>query len=210
MGFGRYSELRIFSKLEFSVALFLVNRKIAGKPLPNVVPDELLVSLKQEPVASHSSTVGSSSLESQPQHQQQQRQVSDIQNSSVPVQSQSIAKSKSSIDDLVDIFGSSDAAASNTPTSAPQVKPELVQRASSSDLSHAEVPRIRNTLTGSFKPTSSFGQSLMQQQETRHQSLSSNLASPVEERNKFKACLLVKEQFLLNLSNNRNLSIMKR
>ena len=173
-----------FSKLEFSVALFLVNRKIAGKPLPNVVPDELLVSLKQEPVASHSSTVGSNSLESQPQpqHQQQQRQVSDIQNSSVPVQSQSIAKSKSSIDDLVDIFGSSDAAASNTPTSAPQVKPELVQRASSSDLSHAEVPRIRNTLTGSFKPTSSFGQSLMQQQETRHQSLSSNLASPVEEK----------------------------
>ena len=102
--------------MEFSVALFLVNRKIAGKPLPNVVPDELLVSLKQEPVASHSSTVGSSSLESQPQpqHQQQQRQVSDIQNSSVPVQLQSIAKSKSSIDDLVDIFGSSDAAASNT------------------------------------------------------------------------------------------------
>ena len=76
-----------FFQIEFSVALFLVNRKIAGKPLPNVVPDELLVSLKQEPVASHSSTVGSSSLESQPQHQQQQRQVSDIQNSSVPVQS---------------------------------------------------------------------------------------------------------------------------
>ena len=174
----------IFSKLEFSVALFLVNRKITGKPLPNVVPDELLVSLKQE-------SAGSSTLESQPHQQQQQQQqqqlqqqrpVSDIQNSSVPAQSQAIAKSKSSIDDLVDIFGSSNAVANNTPSSAPQAKPELVQRVSSSELSHTEAPRIRNTLTGSFKPTSSFGQSLMQQQDTRHQSLSSNLASPVEEK----------------------------
>lgn len=36
----------LFTKLEFSIALFLVNRKASGKSLPNVIPDSLISSIK--------------------------------------------------------------------------------------------------------------------------------------------------------------------
>ncbi|RCK63512.1 EH domain-containing and endocytosis protein 1 [Candida viswanathii] len=179
----------IFTQLEFSIALFLVNRKIAGKSLPNVVPDELLSSLKQPstPAANSQFTQATSPAPQPPQL----RNVSEAQNQGFappPVQQQS--KPKSSMDDLADIFG---AAATTTTTAAttagaaasaspaPTPAGHLIQaRVSSSDLSHNELPKVRTTLTGSFKPTSTFGQSLMQKQQPLS-NLSSNLASPVEE-----------------------------
>ncbi|KAI5968317.1 hypothetical protein CANMA_002533 [Candida margitis] len=108
----------LFTKLEFSIALFLVNRKASGKNLPNVIPDSLISSIK---------VLGSKPSAEPP------------------------ARSKSSMDDLVDIFGS--------PSPQPQpTAPKLEHGLSSSDLSYATKPR----LTSSFKPTSSFGQTLLQ------------------------------------------------
>ncbi|KAI5954534.1 hypothetical protein KGF54_002309 [Candida jiufengensis] len=129
-----------FTKLEFGIALFLVNRKVTGHNLPNVIPESLINSLKSSP---------------QPSQQQQQQTKANDTRSPPPSQ----YKPKSSIDDLADIFGTS----SPQPT-APSKQHELQQRASSSDLSHGELPKVRSTLTGSFKPTSTFGQTLLQQQ----------------------------------------------
>lgn len=119
----------LFTKLEFSIALFLVNRKASGKSLPNVIPDSLISSIK--------------SIGSKP----------------VPPPT----KVKSSMDDLVDVFGSP----SPQPQSQPAAPPQLQERASSSDLSHSTKPR----LTSSFKPTSTFGQSLLNQQSPKQEEI---------------------------------------
>ncbi|KAL6451064.1 hypothetical protein SBY92_001315 [Candida maltosa Xu316] len=176
----------IFNKLEFSIALFLVNRKLAGKSLPNIVPDELLTSLKQSPVPE----VHTSSVASTPSAQP--RTVSEVNKGLAPPQAPASARAKSSMDDLVDIFGSAPASAnasgvvnagttdSPAPFSAPPPQAQLQQRSSSSDLVHGDLPKVRTTLTGSFKPTSTFGQSLLQQQQ-QHSS-PQPVASPVEEK----------------------------
>lgn len=180
----------IFTKLEFSIALFLVNRKIAGKALPNVVPDELVSSLRQAstPAAgSQFSQVTSPQPQPQQQQQPQQRSASEINRGLIPPQVQLQSKPKSSMDDLADIFGASATAPTATTVASSSPAPPapagfgLEQRPSSSDLSHGELPKVRTTLTGSFKPTSTFGQSLMQKQQTQSIS-SSNLASPAEEK----------------------------
>ncbi|KAK6455575.1 uncharacterized protein RJT20DRAFT_128858 [Scheffersomyces xylosifermentans] len=159
----------IFTPLEFSIALFLVNRKLAGGKLPNIVPHSLVESLKESPqarpvqkaVSTGSQPISSASTEI-PQQQQSNFQIP--------------AKPKSAMDDLVDIFGSSapspvPAATSLTPSEI-ATPPKVQPRSTSSDLtpSSAEVPR---TLTGSFRPTSNFGQSLMHKQ---------TLISPREEK----------------------------
>ncbi|CAK9436911.1 uncharacterized protein LODBEIA_P14320 [Lodderomyces beijingensis] len=150
-----------FTKLEFGIALFLVNRKVAGKSLPNIVPESLLASLR-------------SSAKPPPFTQENNKNNNNDNNDNnalgsapqPPRSSETSTRGKSSIDDLVDIFGSASpqpgaAAAAVAPTKQHQ----LQQRASSSDFTNTEaVPKVRSTLTGSFKPTSSFGQSLMQAQ----------------------------------------------
>lgn len=125
----------LFTKLEFSIALFLVNRKTSGKNLPNVIPDSLITSIK---------SVGSKPSEAPPP-----------------------ARVKSAMDDLVDVFGSPSPqpAASPQPATSAQPAATLQQRVSSSDLSHSTKPR----LTSTFKPTSSFGQSLMNQQQPKQE-----------------------------------------
>lgn len=125
----------LFTKLEFSIALFLVNRKTSGKNLPNVIPDSLITSIK---------SVGSKPSEAPPP-----------------------ARVKSAMDDLVDVFGSPSPqpVASPQPATSAQPAATLQQRVSSSDLSHSTKPR----LTSTFKPTSSFGQSLMNQQQPKQE-----------------------------------------
>ncbi|KAG5420562.1 hypothetical protein I9W82_002443 [Candida metapsilosis] len=118
----------LFTKLEFSIALFLVNRRANGKSLPNVIPDSLITSIKK--------------AEAKP----------------APPPPPP-AKSKSSMDDLVDVFGSPSPQPQPAASATAPPPPQLQQRESSSDLTHSVKPR----LTSSFKPTSSFGQSLLNQ-----------------------------------------------
>ncbi|KAK6463759.1 hypothetical protein DFJ63DRAFT_286250 [Scheffersomyces coipomensis] len=139
----------IFTKVEFSIALFLVNKKLAGGKLPNIVPSSLLESLQPQTNAVP-----------------EPKAIPPVQQ---PVQQ--ISKQKTAMDDLVDIFGTS---APAPVALAPTSIPTLEQRAtSSSDLtSSTELPKIRSALTGSFKPTSTFGQSLVQKQtEVKHDNL---------------------------------------
>mmetsp|Transcript_1699 Transcript_1699/g.1837 ORF Transcript_1699/g.1837 Transcript_1699/m.1837 type:complete len:1336 (+) Transcript_1699:54-4061(+) len=142
----------IFTKLEFAIALFLVNKRLAGDKLPNIVPDSLIDSIK---------SIGEPRYPSS----------SDNINST---QIKPIEKQKTAMDDLVDIFGPS----SNTGSAASAVPPtnssgphdasrSLEKRTSSSDLSHpGDLPKVRKNLSQSFKPTSSFGQTLMNRQQS--------------------------------------------
>lgn len=139
----------IFNTLEFAIALFLVNRRRSGLPLPNVVPEQLINSISQ--------------LESGQKQLQQPQQVQQPQ----PPQVQ-LPPPKSSMDELADIFGSSSPApvAAQPPARAPSFsqKPALQTRSSSSDLTpSSDLPKVRKQLTSSFKPTSTFGQSLLSQ-----------------------------------------------
>lgn len=153
----------IFTKLEFSIALFLVNKRLAGDKLPNIVPDSLIDSIKN---------IG------EPQHQ------SNSDNRNAP-QVKPIERQKTAMDDLVDIFGPT----SNTSSAVPAVSPtnssahhdvsrSLEKRTSSSDLSHpGDLPKVRKNLSQSFQPTSSFGQTLM----NKHQSFTPTKEEKVEE-----------------------------
>ncbi|WLF79228.1 hypothetical protein PVL30_002980 [Lodderomyces elongisporus] len=170
----------IFTKLEFGIALFLVNRKVSGKSLPNVIPNSLISSLSAPSPTTSSSNPPPS-----------QNSASGSTLAAPPLQ-QHNSKPKSSIDDLADIFSSPSPSIPSTAQQLqqpqqpqqspqhqyqqqqppPQPQPQghhLQQRISSSDLSKSELPKVRSTLTGSFKPTSTFGQTLMQ-----------NLPSPSE------------------------------
>lgn len=134
----------IFTKLEFSIALFLVNKKLTGGNLPNIVPGELIESLK-----------------SSPDHLQAPQSSSAPPQEKMPAAPQ---RQPTAMDDLVDIFGTSESTPIATPTRG-SAKPELQSRSSSSDLAMpGDLPKVRSNLTGSFKPTSTFGQSLMHKQ----------------------------------------------
>lgn len=140
----------VFTNLEFSIALFLVNRKRSGLSLPNVVPAALIKSL-------------SGQLPPQPKDQPTAEPVAtkpySYDQASAP---KAPAKAKSSLDELADVFGST------SPVPQP-AKPALEQRASSSDLTGSELPKVRKQLTSSFKPTSTFGQSLISLQNPAQQ-----------------------------------------
>ncbi|XBA47392.1 hypothetical protein SBP28_001863 [Candidozyma auris] len=114
----------IFTKLEFSIALFLVNRKRSGLALPNVVPQTLIQSLSG----------GTQQVsQSQPQQQTQAHQAAAAPYAEKAPAAQT-SKAKSSLDELADVFGSQ----SPPPQTA---KPALEQRASSSDLTGTELPK---------------------------------------------------------------------
>ncbi|RLV94515.1 EH domain-containing and endocytosis protein 1 [Spathaspora sp. JA1] len=152
----------IFTVLEFSIALFLIHRKLAGGQLPNIVPDALLESLQAS---------------SQPTESEPKSQISPLPTSQPNLTVQNPQIPKSSMDDLVDIFGSPTSAgpksitpsvASPVPAVPPTVpQPTLQQRASSGDLSR-ELPKARPNFTGSFKPTSNFGQTLLKHAGDEH------------------------------------------
>lgn len=146
----------IFNKLEFAIALFLVNRRRAGLSLPNVVPESLISSLRnnsaQVKAPEQTSARGQFDL---PQRQQSAQIPPAVSRDAKPV-------SKSSIDELADIFSSPSPDISNVPAPA-----QSAPRAAStrSDLTYSsDLPKVRSQLTSSFKPTSTFGQSLLAQQ----------------------------------------------
>lgn len=147
----------VFTKVEFGIALFLVNRKRAGLPLPNIVPDALIKSLSATPVNAQPQQQvpqGGSVGSSQPQGLAPQHSLS--QNLGAP------QRSKSSMDELADIFGLSPEPLPRV--ASPTTKPPLRPSGSSSDLSPNDLPKVRKQLSSSFKPTSSFGQNLLSQQ----------------------------------------------
>lgn len=122
----------VFGRLEFGLALFLVNRRRAGLALPDVVPASLVASLRP---------------------QAQARLLSQSTQLPKAAQAQLLPPpqtSKSSLDELADIFGA-------TPP-----PPATVPAATASDLSYSsDLPKVRKQLTSSFKPTSTFGQTLL-------------------------------------------------
>lgn len=140
----------IFTKLEFSIALVLVNKKLSGGELPNVVPDELVQSLHateesaQQQAHQQQATQQQATQQQAPQQPQQPQQQPQPQPSQVQP-----AVTKSTLDDLVDIFGIEQ-----------PPRPTQERTLSSSDLSQ-ELPKVRSNLTTSFTPTSNFGQTLV-------------------------------------------------
>lgn len=147
----------IFNKLEFAIALFLMNRKLGGLSLPNIVPDTLIASLQ----ADHSSTVPPS---------QQSTNLFDLPQrgatvTSPPGVSRALkAAVKSSMDELADIFASP--SPDVTPAVPTQTTQTLSKASTQSDLTYSPgLPKVRTQLTSSFKPTSTFGQSLLAQQK---------------------------------------------
>lgn len=136
----------VFSRTEFALAVFLVQKSLAGEKLPNIVPDLLLKSL--------------TTYQNQVQHTAPPMQLpppapagaagatGGVPSTLLPPP---LNKPKSAMDDLVDIFAlpSNSRQASVAPDPA-DLTPAL-----------ADMPRVRSNLTGSFKPTSSFGQQLM-------------------------------------------------
>lgn len=158
----------VFGRVEFGIALFLVNRRRAGQSLPNVVPDSLIASLRltkpqqaqsQPPAPSqptHTQITSSQLFQGQPaQPLSAQQTLASSGPLAAPPQP------RSALDDLADIFSSP----------APS-KPALQSTSSSSDLTSAELPKVRKQATSSFVPTSSFkptltfGQTLLQSKDT--------------------------------------------
>lgn len=144
----------VFSKVEFGIALFLVNRRRTGLPLPNVVPNTLIDSIYQQQQQGVTSPTADLFASLAPQQQSQAP--------ALPEKVDSRARQTSSIDELADVFSSPSPTPAST-ASAP--KPGLQQRTSSSDLAPtAGLPKVRKQLTSSFRPTSNFGQTLLANQ----------------------------------------------
>lgn len=142
----------VFTKLEFTIALYLVNRRLAGEAFPNIVPAALIESIQSNQSVHNGAERSVSTASTQgfaPPH------TVATSNTNAAASSPSSAP-KSNLDDLVDIFGSA--------PPMPQPEPQLSKRQSSSDLTPVgtgDLPKVRKNLTGSFKPTSTFGQSLL-------------------------------------------------
>lgn len=141
----------VFSKLEFAIALFLVNKKLAGGSLPNVIPESLIQSIQAALEKAGAAPVQS------PVQAPPPAQIAPAQTAP------KLAAQKTAMDDLVDVFSSPAPAQSPATAPAPTPTQQLQARASSSDLSN-DLPKVRKNLTG-FKPTSNFGQTLMKEHE---------------------------------------------
>lgn len=129
----------VFGRLEFGLALFLVNRRRAGHALPNVVPDSLVDSIKNRAGAAPA----------QPLQLSQPHPPAPVQPPQPAPAASPLSSKPSALDELADIFG--------TPE-----PPKITATTTSSDLSYtSDLPKVRKQLTSSFKPTSSFGQTLL-------------------------------------------------
>lgn len=153
----------IFNKLEFAIALFLVNRRRAGLSLPNVVPESLIASLRQAPASGQLASLSSQQVQTPTRNQfdlpQRQLSTHNPQNYAKEVK----PAPKSSLDELADIFSSPSPEVANVPAPA-QALPQSTS--TKSDLTYLpDLPKVRTQFTSSFKPTSSFGQSLLAQQQ---------------------------------------------
>lgn len=126
-----------FLILEFSIALFLVNKKLAGEELPSVVPASLVESLKSDALVQTPS--GSNELHGK----------ENLTMLPPPTTNQSLERSKSSMSDLFDIF---DGGKSGTSTE---------KRLPSWNTNLSDASKNGRSVPNTFKPSSSFGQQLM-------------------------------------------------
>lgn len=150
----------VFTKLEFTIALFLVNKRMSGETLPNIVPDQLIDSIR-------------SSLAQLVQLVHPVAQATAPAHSSATQAPIAPSHTKTAMDDLADIFGSAPRTPSAAPSSLGGKSPttsnfsEPLRAFSKSELTPTgtgDLPKVRKNLTGSFKPTSSFGQNLLHKQ----------------------------------------------
>ncbi|CCH42267.1 hypothetical protein BN7_1811 [Wickerhamomyces ciferrii] len=161
-----------FTKTEFAIAMFLVQKKVAGVELPNVIPDSLL--------DTQAGGINTNVTGSQPYQQQAPTTTGYGSTQSVPLSSSDTGynaksaaipqipsrdtKPKSSLTDLVDL---NDAFTTPSP-SLPEAKlPEKEQNRTASSST------VQYTPSGSgsnapkpFVPSSSFGQDLFEKQKT--------------------------------------------
>lgn len=131
----------VFGRVEFGLALFLVNRRRAGLALPDVVPESLVKSIRPQSLAL-TQTAPPSNLA-----------VASVLAQSTALAPPPVLAPKSSLDELADIFGPA-------PGSPAPASPALAPAGTSSGLS-SDLPKVRKQLTSSFKPTSTFGQTLL-------------------------------------------------
>ncbi|GMM38555.1 Ede1 protein [Saccharomycopsis crataegensis] len=129
----------IFTKVEFAISMFLVQKRLRGENLPVAIPQELLSSVNGQDIAATQKSTGFAAVASAaPPKPPQVRQ--------------------SSMNDLADIFGSS-----------PQAPPANLQRSASVQVSNTGGSQSSFSsgpgASRRFKPTSSFGQQIVHQQE---------------------------------------------
>jgi len=133
-----------FNRQEFCIAMYLVQKKLAGYNLPEKTPDELRESSQ-------------SSILQPPAPAQAQRTVPESRIAS----SASSSRGKSHMDDLKDIFGLETAAASNSKSASQS------QTTPSTDTPVAPLQTSRTGTT--FVPSSNFGRQLQKEQIEKEQ-----------------------------------------
>jgi len=171
-----------FTKTEFAIAMFLVQKKIAGAELPHVIPETLL--------PDHHPAVASQGSYQQQQQQQQQPAPAAPQSSqqapapvAAPSQERSIpnipsrdTKPKSSLNDLVDL---SDAFSTPSP-SVPEPKlseKESTRTASNSTVQYTPVGGLGGA-PKPFVPSSTFGQEIFEKQKVESPDTSAPVSVP--------------------------------
>ena len=133
-----------FNRQEFCIAMYLVQKKLAGYNLPEKTPDELRESSQ-------------SSISQPPAPAQAPRTVPESRVAS----SASYSQGKSHMDDLKDIFGLETAAASNS---------ESASQSQTTPSADTPVAPLRTSRTGTtFVPSSNFGRQLQKEQIEKEQ-----------------------------------------
>lgn len=143
-----------FTKTEFAIAMFLVQKKIAGAELPHVIPDSLLpdYAVSSSPTQNYQQPTA---------HQKSASAQLESEDKSIPQIPSRDSKPKSSLTDLVDL---NDAFSTPSPT-IPESK--LPDKESSRTASNSTV---QYTPAGSapkpFVPSSTFGQEIFEKQKS--------------------------------------------
>ncbi|SCU77662.1 LAME_0A01838g1_1 [Lachancea meyersii CBS 8951] len=138
-----------FSKLEFAIAMFLIQKKKSGINLPDVVPDQLLQSPALGLDASQTYQNASSPLPSVPSR--------DTKPSFADA-TQSTERSQSALGDLLTL---------NESFSSPRPMPtRLASDATAQSVTSVQSPTRSDTMMGTrrFQPSSTFGQSIIQEE----------------------------------------------
>lgn len=151
-----------FTKMEFAIAMFLIQKKNAGIDLPDVIPNELL----------HSPALGLYPGESQqqPQMQQQAQPPLPPSRNTKPQMAGTVQPQHSnngSLNDLMALNGSF----SPQPTPA---KP-LTHTGSGNSFDNSNIANTMNLKK--FNPSSTFGQSIIKEEEEKNVAMASHTAT---------------------------------
>lgn len=143
-----------FTKTEFAIAMFLVQKKIAGSELPHVIPDSLLPNYYQ---GASTSPTEQYKQQSVPQPGANQ---SHSQDHAIPQIPSRDTKPKSSLTDLVDL---NDAFSTPSPTIAEAKLPEKDASRTASNSTVQYTPA--GGAPRPFVPSSTFGQEIFEKQK---------------------------------------------